>query len=160
MSDILIRKATTLDLEILMTFEQGVIETERPFDITLKDGHINYYDIKEMIVTDDAEVAVAELDGQIIASGYAKIENSKPYLKHEKHAYLGFMFVTPLHRGKGINKLIIEFLKNWAVSKNIYELRLDVYFENTSAIQAYEKIGFGKHMIEMRINTQKDQASQ
>jgi GNAT superfamily N-acetyltransferase len=152
MDKILIRKATSPDLEILLTFEQGIIETERPFDVTLKKGRISYYDLREIIAQDDAEIAVAELNGVIIASGYATIENSKPYLRHEKHAHLGFMFVSPLHRGKGINRLVIEFLKQWAVSKNIHELRLDVYFENTSAIHAYEKIGFSKHMIEMRMS--------
>lgn len=156
MDDILIRSATALDIENLLTFEQGVIETERPFDATLKDGHITYYDIERLVARDDAEVVVAELNGQIIASGYAKIKNSKPYLKHEKHAYLGFMFVTPAHRGKGINQLIIEFLKDWTISKNIYELRLNVYFENTSAIRAYKKIGFSKHMMEMRFDTKKN----
>ena len=156
MGDILIRSATALDIENLLAFEQGVIETERPFDATLKDGHIIYYDLDGLIARDDAEVVVAELNGQIIASGYAKIKNSKPYLKHEKHAYLGFMFVTPTHRGKGINQLVIEFLKDWAVSENIYELRLNVYFDNTSAIHSYEKIGFSKHMIEMRLDTQRN----
>jgi GNAT superfamily N-acetyltransferase len=111
-----------------------------------------------MIGVSDIAVAVAELKNEVIASGYARIENSKPYLKHEKHVYLGFMYVSPLHRGKGINKLIIEFLKDWAVSQNIHELRLDVYFPNGSAIKAYEKIGFTKHMVEMRISTQKEQS--
>ena len=156
MDQILIRKATSYDVETLLTFEQGVIEAERPFDSTLKEGHITYYDLQDLIARDDAEIVVAELNREIIASGYARIEKSKPYLGHEKHAYLGFMYVNPLHRGKGINQLIIEFLKNWAVSNNIHELRLDVYFENVNAIKAYEKIGFSKHMIEMRMSTQKD----
>ncbi|RYG29242.1 MAG: GNAT family N-acetyltransferase, partial [Chitinophagaceae bacterium] len=54
-------------------------------------------------------------------------------------------------RGRGINKMIIAALKDWAVSKNIDELRLEVYFPNSPAIRAYEKIGFSKHMIEMRM---------
>ena len=157
MDQILIRKATSLDLEALLIFEQGVIAAERPFDVTLKEGHISYYNLKEMIGLPNTEIiVVAELNKEIIASGYARIENSKPYLRHDKHAYLGFMYVSPTHRGKGIIKLIIEFLKDWAVSKNIHELRLDVYFENISAIQAYEKFGFSKHMVEMRLRTQKD----
>ena len=46
---ILIRKATLNDMETLLRFEQGVIKTERPFDVTLKPGLIHYYDIDEMI---------------------------------------------------------------------------------------------------------------
>jgi hypothetical protein len=30
-------------------------------------------------------------------------------------------------------------------------MRLDVYYGNTDAIKAYEKAGFVKHMVEMRV---------
>ncbi len=150
----IIRKATLNDLETLIRFEQGVIEAERPFDSTLKKEFTHYYDLEEMIKLSSVEVVVAELDGEIVGSGYARIENSKPYLKHKQHVYLGFMYVDPNHRGKEINKKIIEALKDWASSQNIPELRLDVYAENASAIKAYEKAGFTKHMVAMRMNLQ------
>jgi GNAT superfamily N-acetyltransferase len=148
---ITIRKAKTTDLETLLRFEQGVISTERPFDPTLKEGHLHYYDIRAMIAANDVELLVAELDGVVIGSGYARIEASKPYLKHPVHAYLGFMYVDPAHRGKGINKMIIAELKVWARSRNVTELRLDVYHGNANAIKAYEKAGFTQHMINMRL---------
>lgn len=94
---------------------------------------------------------VAELDNEPIGSGYARIENAKPYLQHAQHAYLGFMYVVPQHRGKGINKMIVDALAAWAASQNITELRLDVYHANEPAIRAYEKCGFAKHMIAMRM---------
>ena len=62
------------------------------------------------------------------------------------------MYVNNDYRGKGINKQIIEELKTWALSKNIYELRLDVYNDNISAIKAYEKAGFQKHLVNMRMD--------
>jgi GNAT superfamily N-acetyltransferase len=62
------------------------------------------------------------------------------------------MFVHPDYRGKGVNKKIMDVLKKWALSQNVKELRLQVYCDNVSAIKAYEKIGFSKHMIEMRCN--------
>jgi GNAT superfamily N-acetyltransferase len=66
------------------------------------------------------------------------------------------MYVLPEYRGKGINKKIIEHLKNWASLQNIKELRLEVYYKNIPAIKAYEKIGFSKHMLEMRLNLDED----
>ena len=150
MDEAIVRTATLKDLEILLTFEQGVIEAERPFDITLKTANIRYYDIEEMITASHIELAVAELNNIVIASGYARIEKSKLYLKHKEHAYLGFMYVDAKHRGKGINKKIIEFLEVWAHAHGITEIRLDVYFHNKSALKAYQKIGFCEHMIEMR----------
>jgi GNAT superfamily N-acetyltransferase len=62
------------------------------------------------------------------------------------------MYVHEDHRGKGVNKLIIDALLRWCMERNVFEIRLDVYDENTQAIHAYEKVGFKKHMINMRLN--------
>jgi GNAT superfamily N-acetyltransferase len=151
MHTINIRKATLKDLEKLLEFEQGIITAERPFDPTLKEGKISYYNIEKMISATDVEVVVAVLNEQIVGSGYARIEDAKPYLNHKLYAYLGFMYTDPDHRGKGVNAQIIETLTNWVRSQNVFEMRLDVYNDNPSAIRAYEKVGFKKHLINMRI---------
>lgn len=150
MNGLKIRKAVLEDMEQLLLFEQGVIASERPFDSTLKPEPIQYYDIEKMIAEDHIELLVAELNNELIGSGYARIENARPYLQHHQHAYLGFMFVKPQFRGKGVNQQIIKALSNWAASRRVTELRLDVYFPNEAAIKSYEKSGFSKHMIEMR----------
>ncbi|MEP2026192.1 MAG: GNAT family N-acetyltransferase [Reichenbachiella sp.] len=151
MNPVTLRSATIADLPTLYDFEQGIIQAERPFDATLKEGHINYYDLKVLVESDQAEVIVAAIDGEVVASGYAHILGAKDYLEHEKFAYLGFMFVKPNHRGKGIIKKILDGLKKWSLSQGIHEIRLEVYEDNQSAVQAYEKAGFKKHMVEMRL---------
>ncbi|MDI6034122.1 GNAT family N-acetyltransferase [Flavobacterium sp. LB2P84] len=151
MNTITIRKAHHNDLEKLLEFEQGIIAAERPFDPTLKAEKINYYDIEKMISAPDIEVLVAEIGSELVGSGYARIETAKPYLNHLNYAYLGFMYTDANHRGKGINAKIIEALKEWCNLQDVFELRLDVYNDNTSAIKAYEKSGFKKHLINMRM---------
>ena len=151
-----IRKATPDDLEQLQMFEQDLIKFERPFDQTVKPDPVNYYDLEPMLTRQNIEVAVAEINNKIIASGYARIDKSKPFLKHDNHAYLGFMYVVPEYRGSGINKLIIEHLKKWAASQNVDEFRLEVYYNNDSAIKAYEKIGFSRYSLEMRYNLEEE----
>ncbi|SHN07214.1 GNAT family N-acetyltransferase [Mucilaginibacter sp. OK098] len=155
MEQITTRKARLSDLNILLSFEQAIIAAERPFDLTLKEGEIHYYDIAEMIAAPNVEVIVAEINGELIGSAYARIADSKIYLKHPKHAYLGFMYVKPEHRGKGINNRIIEVLKQWVISRGVTEMRLEVYNENLSAIKAYEKAGFTPNLLEMRIGLDK-----
>ena len=152
MSEIKIRKASIVDLGQLSVFEQDLIKTERPFDPTVKADPVSYYDMQTMLTSANTEVVVAEVNNKIIASGYARIERSKPFLKHIIHAYLGFMYVLPEYRGQGINKKIMDVLKKWAALQNISEFRLEVYYNNVSAIKAYEKFGFKKHMVEMRFN--------
>ena len=80
-----VREATLNDVPILLEFEQGLINAERPMDPTLKDGRISYYNLAEFITQHDSALYVVELEGSIIASGYAQIKSDRHYLKHEKN---------------------------------------------------------------------------
>lgn len=146
-----VRRAIETEIEVLLSFEKGIIDTERPFDTTLKEGEIHYYDIIELIRCDQAEVLVAIVGDEIVGSGYAKILQAKPYQKFTQYAYLGFMYVKPEYRGQGINKKILDGLIQWAKLKNLTEVRLDVYDENVIAKIAYLKVGFKPNLLEMRL---------
>jgi len=100
-----------------------------------------------------AKVLVACDGEKIVASGYALEKPARPYLDHMTFAYLGFMYTDPAYRGHGVNGKIISGLQKWASSVGLTEIRLHVYSENEPAIRAYEKVGFKKHMIEMRLRT-------
>ena len=146
-----IRTATLEDLPVLLAFEQEIIKAERPFDVTIKEDPVSYYDLGQMIQDSKARVVVAELDGKIVASGYAIPKKARHYLDHEWYAYLGFMYTDENYRGRGINALVVEALKQWSVENGFKEIRLTVYSDNLPAIKAYEKVGFKKHIIEMRL---------
>ncbi len=147
----IIRQAQENEVDALIEFEQGIVEAERPFDNTLKEGQIHYYDLLELIKSEEAEVVVAVVEDQLVGSGYAKLLDAKPYQKYKKYAYLGFMYVKPTYRGQGVNKLILERLISWAKERNISEVRLQVYDENTIAKNAYRKVGFKPNLLEMRM---------
>lgn len=146
-----IREAVESEIDTLLGFEQGIIVAERPFDDSLKEGEIHYYDLIELIRSEKAQVLVAVVDGQIVGSGYAKIIAAKPYQKYTEYAYLGFMYVKPEFRGYGINQQILQELIHWAKNKNLTELRLEVYDENLIAKKAYLKAGFKPNLLEMRL---------
>src|ERR1700722_8705626 len=147
----IVRPATTADLPTLLRFEQGVISAERPMDPTIKEGPIRYYDFNAMLTSPDIHLVVAETGNTLVGSGYARIHHPRHYLRHTHHAYCGFMYVEPAYRGKGVNQFIIDALKSWARSRNLTELRLDVYTCNDITIRAYEKAGFTPYLINMRM---------
>lgn len=146
-----VRKATESEIEILLGFEKEIINAERPFDSTLKDGEIHYYNLIELIRAKGAEVLVAVVDNEIIGSGYAKILPAEPFQKYREYAYLGFMYVKPAFRGQGINQKILNGLINWAKGQNLTEVRLEVYDQNAMAKNAYLKAGFKPNLLEMRL---------
>lgn len=150
-TEIHIRRATLEDLPVLLDFEQGIVKAERPFDVTIREGKVNYYDLEKMVQDPKSCVIVAEADSKIVSSGYAIPKPARHYLDHEFYAYLGFMYTDEDYRGRGINALIVEALKKWSKEQGFKEIRLTVYNDNVGAIKAYEKVGFKKHIIEMRL---------
>ena len=151
MSEFLIREATAGDLETLLIFEQELIKAERPFDECIREDPLNYYDLGEMIRSNEIMVVVAVHEGRIVSSGYARSRRARTYLDHQEYAYLGFMYTLPEYRGRGLNKLIVQKLTSWAEKRGLNEVRLTVYDTNQAAIKAYEKAGFKKHIVEMRM---------
>ena len=151
MGQFLIRDARAGDLETLLEFEQELIKAERPFDECIREDPLNYYDLNELINNNEVAVLVAEHEGIIVSSGYARARKARTYLDHKEYAYLGFMYTKPEYRGMGVNRLIIQELTSWAKERGLHEVRLTVYNDNIPAIKAYEKSGFKEHIVEMRL---------
>ncbi|UBM60582.1 GNAT family N-acetyltransferase [Marinilongibacter aquaticus] len=147
-----IRKAKKSELPVLNAFQRGIIEAELPFNHRILPDTQIYYDLSELMESPDADVIVGVCEDEIVASAYVKILDSKPYLNHDKQAYLGFMYVKPSHRGQGLNRKVMDFLKDWATSRDVHELQLDVYTDNASAIKAYKKAGFEEFLVTMRMH--------
>lgn len=140
-------------MPVLRKLEQGVIEAERPFNDSIRNSNVIYYDLKALISKSNSSLVIAESEGKIVGSGHSLIKCSNPAFNHDNHAYMGFMFVDPEYRGQGINKRIIETLKNWGSAQGINDHYLEVYAKNAAAISAYQKIGFEPSLIEMKLNT-------
>ncbi|GHD17046.1 hypothetical protein GCM10007052_23120 [Halioglobus japonicus] len=96
----ILREATHNDLPLLRRFEQGVVEAERPFKSRIRAEGAHYYDLEGLMASEDTYLLVAELDDDIVASGYARIDAPKPAFVHTEHFYLGFMYVSSEQRGK------------------------------------------------------------
>ena len=147
---LVIRPASEDDLPTLLGFEQAIIAAERPFDATLRAGEIHYYDLAALLQSREAHIVVAMRAGRIVGSGSARLRDSVPYVNHARHAFLGFMYVLPEVRGRGVNGLIVEALADWARAQGVTELVLEVYAGNEPAERAYRRAGFQARLVEMR----------
>jgi len=147
-----LRLARIEDIPTLLEFEQGVIEEERPYNDSIRESNVNYYDLPHLLADPNANLQLAEHDGQVVGCGYAQLRPSKAAFKHDTHAYLGFMYVKPDFRGQGINKLIVESLVNWIRERGVCDVYLDVYASNRAAVRAYEEAGFTSTLGEMKLS--------
>tara|TARA_B100000780_G_scaffold79906_1_gene54313 strand:- start:5375 stop:5827 length:453 start_codon:yes stop_codon:yes gene_type:complete len=146
-----IRRVKKEEISFLLKFEQELVEFERPFDSTLKEEKISYYDILSKINSKDSCVLVAEVNDKLVGSGFIDIVKAKPYLKHNYYGSLGFFYVKKEYRGRGVNKSILNGLIKWAKKSNIFEIRLQVYDKNSDAKSVYLKYGFEPTLLEMRL---------
>lgn len=151
MNNVAVREATEDDLNVLRQLEQELIDFERPFDSCLKTSAITYYDLPALISDSNSIVIVAESGSEVIASGYAQILESKPYLNSEMHCYLGFIYVKPEARGNGWSRKIVDSLTGWSQSRGVNHFLLDVYSENSCAINAYQRFGFAPRTVMMEL---------
>jgi len=149
---ITLREANLKDLPLLLDFEAALIAYEREFTPNLKRTSFHYYDLKAYISDPTISVVVAEHNAQLIGSGYGLIKENKAYKNPEFYVFLGFMYVIPEYRGKGVNRKIVDYLLDWGKSKGYNEFQLDVYAQNDSAIKAYKKVGFSFETLTMRMN--------
>ena len=149
--NIKIREANEKDLNVLIEFELEIIKAERQFDNSLKEGEIHYYNFQKLLLSPNAKVLVIEIENEIIGSGYAAIKKADTFLKHSEFAYIGLMYVKPVHRGQGISQQVLHRLKEWIIKREVTEIRLVVYDDNTDAKKAYMKAGFKAHVLEMRM---------
>lgn len=147
------RLARPDDLPVLLEYEQGVIEEERPCNDTIRKTDVKYYDLDFLIADPDSRLELIEHDGRIVACGYAQLRASEAQFAHERHAYLGFMYVEPSFRGQGVNKMIVDSLTGWSRDRGVSDIYLDVYAENQAAIRAYEKAGFTPLLVEMKLSS-------
>jgi len=149
--DLRFRQAQIGDIAILRELEQRVVEAERPFNSEIKEGRPIYYDLEQLISGNNSCLLVAESINEIVGCGYVQIRQSRPSLNHLQHAYLGFLYLDPDHRGMGIIQSLMSELIDWSKAYEISHVYLDVYSQNKKAIRAYEKAGFEHCTIEMKL---------
>jgi ribosomal protein S18 acetylase RimI-like enzyme len=152
-----LREATAADIPVLRRLEQGVVAAERPLSAMIRandDVPVLYYDLEQLIEDGDTFLAVVEergctTHGELVASGYLSLRDSNPSRVHQRHGYLGFMYVAPRLRGLGLNQLVMDRLIAWGQSRGVEHYYLDVYSDNAPAVRAYKKAGFSTLHYEM-----------
>jgi GNAT superfamily N-acetyltransferase len=156
MENLKIRRAKIEEIATLLEFESGIIEAERPYNPILRETDAHYYDLSKLLVSPSTAVFVAENNGEIIATGYVTEKKGEGYMKIDRYAYLGFMYVKPEYRGKGVNQLVLDALIDWGKQQGLTVFLLNVASKNLPAVKAYEKAGFSSLRNEMFMEIEKE----
>ena len=107
-------------------------------------------ELEKLIPDDEHPIFVAVEDGQIL--GYAFCIFQKPYadsMQPIRTLYIDDLCVDGKIRGKGIGKALYDHVLAFAEERDCYNVTLNVWACNASAIRFYERCGLTVQKIGM-----------
>ncbi len=142
----MIRRAEEKDIDAINNLLHQVLNIHhngRP-DI-FKSNTKKYTDeqIKKIICDDKTPVFVFSENGKVLGYAFCIIKQyvNDNVLTDIKTLYIDDLCVDETARGKHIGSQLFEFVKNYAKEIGCYNITLNVYNCNKSAIAFYEKMG-------------------
>jgi len=148
-----VRKATMDDFDELLRLKLESKLEERRLNKDLepinkvKNQYSKY--IKQDIKSKHRAVFIAILNGKIIGMIIGRIYRSLRVVGYKRRSSMGNLFVKKEYRRKGIaNELIKSFIQ-WAKSRKVNDITLNVYKDNIPVRDMYLKHGFKESFIAM-----------
>ena len=120
------------------------------FNQTVENARSSDY-LSEVIQNNKQKLIVAVEDNVVIGLAKADIEcsPSNPLFVQREWLSISTIVVDKKHRRKGVGKILLDNLYDWAKEYNIVEVELTVFSFNKSAIEFYIKKGFNEVRIKM-----------
>jgi GNAT superfamily N-acetyltransferase len=99
---------------------------------------------KSVVANDTEDIFVAADGNAVIGLIHVKEEKTPPFscFVQQKFATIIDLFVKDNFRNKGIGGLLVESAKQWAASRNLDYIELNVLAENENGIQFYNYKNF------------------
>ena len=144
MNNILIRRATINDLQVIQKLNNSLFELEKEnYDSTIVRGWPLSIDGKNYFedLIKNNYVILAVLDDLII--GYlAGTINEKGSYEEIQYGEINNMFINDNYRGYGIGKKLVDSFKTYCKDNNIFNLKVTASFKNKNAIEFYRRNDF------------------
>lgn len=104
-----------------------------------------------MLNQSSAPIFVAVEDKQVVGYGFCQLQRHEndPVLSDVTSLYIDDLCVDENHRGKGIGKAIYGEIVKYAKMRKCYNITLNVWACNESAMKFYEALGLQPQKIHM-----------
>lgn len=142
------REAHESDItEIWEILEQAILRRKADGSKQWQDGYPN----REVVIRDieKGEGYVLIRDGTIV--GYtAVIINYEPaydaiegnWLTNDDFVVVHRVAVSEKHLGKGLSKVLLGFVEQFALNRNIHSIKADTNFDNPAMMKVFENLGY------------------
>jgi len=143
LSDITIRKASASDMDSLVELLKALFSVEEDF---IFNESLQRQGLAMMLENEaDRCIMVAETDGKVI--GICSIQTLISTAEGGKVGLVEDVVVNPSYRGKGIGRMLLASLEEWAKKKGLKRLQLLADKNNLPALEFYEKMNWKKTQL-------------
>jgi len=152
----IIRRATENDKNRIGELLSQVLEVHHKARPDIFKSGVKKYTDKELssILCDcNRPIFVAEEDGRVLGYAFCILvqHTNDNILTDIKSLYIDDLCVDENCRGQGIGKKLYNYAVDYAKEQNCYNLTLNVWADNESALRFYESIGLRKQKIGMEL---------
>ena len=154
-SDIIIRPATTADVNALGRLGALLVETHYEFDrlrfIAPAPQTADRYGafLGTQLDAPNVLVHVAERDGEVLGYAYAGLEGFDYMSLRGPAGALYDMVVDPAHRGQGVGRMLLDAILAALKARGAPRVVLSTAEQNDSAQRLFARAGFRRTMVEM-----------
>ena len=150
----IIRRAEQKDLEYIKNLLSQVLEVHHKGRPDLFKGNCRKYtdsELSEIIKDNFRPIFVAEIEGKVFGYAFCVITQhiNDNILTDIKTLYIDDLCVDETKRGLRIGKSLYEYVINYAKEINCYNVTLNVWTCNDSAMKFYESCGLKPQKIGM-----------
>jgi diamine N-acetyltransferase len=157
--DFTIRKATKKDFKGLVKIynELNILHSKGEPDVFVikKETPQNLEFVGVILKNKDAVLFVAQSAGEIIGLIQANIMESPdiPIFVKRKYIHIEDICVEQKYRRSSVGKRLMESVEQWAVTKGISEIDLNVWDFNKNAMAFFKNIGYtpSRHYFKKKI---------
>ena len=150
-----VRRAENKDIEKILDLLIQVDMVHHNGRPDIFKGPVTKYDAEQLkdIIKDDNRPVFVCVDDNDKVLGHAfcmhqQIQDHK-LLTDRKTLYIDDICVDETARGKGVGRMLYEYVKEYAIEKGFYNITLNVWECNPTAIKFYESMGLKPQKIGM-----------
>ena len=142
------RKATLSEINpIWDILQQAIIRRKKDGSNQWQDGYPNLEVVKKDIEKESGYVLT---EGETIVGYIAVLINDEPayekiegeWLTNDDFVLFHRVAIAENYLGKGLAKMMINYIEDFAVENNIKSIKADTNFDNDAMLNIFEKIGY------------------
>lgn len=141
-----IRKALRTDIDSLIQLNSqiGQYHFENSPNVFSEPGNNDKDFLLSNIDNDMKKFLVAQIGNRVIGfiTAYISQNTDVPFLVTTPICHVGTIVVDASKQGSGAGKMLMKAIRDWAISQNASEIRLEVMEFNENAQRFYQKLGY------------------